>query len=460
MHMPIDYLQSPIREKAYSNSSYAFFDADVSNLFANITGIDFIENGNSAARESWQRRQLTNLLRHAHARSGFWRKRLPTRFIGHEAFKFVPALARFELASQVQTEGSLVQPGPAGWVQINRTTGSTGQPLEIYTSAESAFYNNIRSLAQYFFNNLTLNENRVQIKPARQAAKLLKSEQSTRRSEHWAGPLSKVYLNGSNKEITYANDTDALIRELRKDNIGYLVSPSRYVEMLFDDGGEDLIKSLGIKRWLHVSDYRNPEIVKALERLGIPCFSNYSSDEVGPIAFECQHHPNVYHVAHTNVIVEEDESLQVDFNGVKLSRLLITHLHSYASPIIRYDIGDFGSLTDGCACGHSGPTIRNIYGRGKHFLRHPNGTVVPFYLSTRALLEVSNFKECRIRQTEINTIVVELGGREELNERESDKIKDLVFSITDRVFKIEIKTTMKIDWSDSPKRLFFSSLVV
>lgn len=458
--MAIDYLQSPIKEKAYSDNSYAFFDADVSSIFANIIGIDFIENGNSAARESWQKRQLTNLLRHAHARSSFWRKRLPTRFISHEAFKFLPALARFELASQVQTEGSLVQPGPAGWVQINRTTGSTGQPLEIYTSAESAFYNNIRSLAQYFFNNLRLDENRVQIKPARQAAKLLKSEQSTRRSEYWAGPLSKVYLNGSNKEVIYVNDNDALIRELKKDNIGYLVSPSRYVEMLFDYGGEDLIKNLGIKLWLHVSDYRSPEIVEALKRLGVPCFSNYSSDEVGPIAFECQHYPNVYHVAHTNVIVEEDKSLQVDFEDVKLNRLLITHLHSYASPIIRYDIGDFGSLTNGCPCGHNGPTLRNIYGRGKHFLRHPNGTIVPFYLSTRALREVSNFQECRIRQTEIDTIVVELGGRDELDEREKDKIKNLINSVTDHAFKIEIKTAVKIDWSDSPKRLFFSSLVM
>jgi phenylacetate-coenzyme A ligase PaaK-like adenylate-forming protein len=122
-------------------------------------------------------------------------------------------------------------------------------------------------------------------------------------------------------------------------------------------------------------------------------------------------------------------------------------------------VGDFGNLQNQCPCGHDGPIISNIYGRGKHFLRHPNGKLLPFHVSTRALLEVTTFKECRIRQHESNTITVELGGRESITTGEAEKLKRLIIKITDPAFKVEIKLVREIDWSHNPKRLFFASSV-
>src|SRR4029079_9235351 len=127
------------------------------------------------------------------------------------------------------------------------------------------------------------------------------------------------------------------------------------------------------------------------------------------------------------------------FNGMSLGRLLITHFHSYATPIIRYDIGDFGQLDNQCPCGHDGPTISNIFGRGKHFLRHPNGKLLPLYLSTRPLLEAVDFKECRIQQEKIDTKTGEIGGRGNITAEEEEKLKNLITKATDPVFNIEIK---------------------
>jgi len=158
------------------------------------------------------------------------------------------------------------------------------------------------------------------------------------------------------------------------------------------------------------------------------------------------------------VMVEVDDQLTTTFNGVTVGRLLVTHLHSYATPIIRYDLGDFGRLEDRCPCGHDGPTLSNIFGRGKHFLRHPNGSLVPFYLSTRALLGVvPGFTECRVRQNELETIDVELGGREVISDEEKSNLTKLMLVATDPAFKVRINVTDRIDWSGSPKRLLFSS---
>jgi phenylacetate-coenzyme A ligase PaaK-like adenylate-forming protein len=356
-------------------------------------------------------------------------------------------------------EGSLVAGDGNAAVSTYASTGSTGTPIKIYTSHENGYYNFIRSTAQFFIDNLSLEENWVQIVPPTNMAELENASRTVKTAASWAGSLSKIFRNGSLKKIVYRHDDNALANELLKERVGYLVSPSRYIDILMSNGGVDLIKKLGVKMWFHLSDYRDPDIVNRLIEIGVPSSSNYSAAETGPIAFECRKHQGCFHVAHTNVVVECDHQLTVSYNGISLGRLLITHLHSYATPIIRYDVGDFGQVEQKCRCGHDGPTISNIFGRGKHFLRLPDGKLRPFYLSTRLLQRMVAFKECRIRQPDSKTIKVEIGGRDNLTPDEEKKLKELIIKTTDPAFTIDIKPVKEIDWSSNPKRLFFSSAV-
>lgn len=457
--MLFDLTTLPINSNAYRAQPFTFLDQAAQNDLALITAIDLIENGDRIARQSWQNRQLTNLLKHAHARSKFWRQRMPSRMITHGILKHLPIQSRTDVATQTKLEGSLAAKDGNAPVSSYASTGSTGAPVKVYICPENGYYNGIRSFAQYFFNNLSLKENRVQVYPAGSLAKLEKRPLIVESTDSWTGPLSKVFDTGSAKKITHTYDDDALINELSKDQVGYLICANRYVDILLKKVGIEFIKKIGVKLWLHNSDYRNPEIVEALGSIGVPSLSNYSAGEIGPIAFECSKHQGYFHVAHTNVIVECDQQLTASFNGASLGRLLITHLHSYATPIIRYDIGDFGQVENRCRCGHDGPTISNIFGRGKHFLRHPSGKLLPFYVSTRVLVEIVAFKECRVRQNEIDKITVEIGGRETITVDEEESLKKIIIKATDPAFTIEIKPVKEIDWSSNPKRLFFSSAV-
>src|SRR5882757_7801100 len=103
-------------------------------------------------------------------------------------------------------------------------------------------------------------------------------------------------------------------------------------------------------------------------------------------------------------------------------------------------------MYDQCVCGHDGPTISHIYGRGKHFLRHPDGRFVPFYLSTRLLREAVDFEECRFRQETLDTITVQIGGRESLDRDEEERLKATIIAATDPAFKVVVKSVREIDW--------------
>jgi phenylacetate-CoA ligase len=452
-----DLTTRPLSPSAYSGQPFAFLDPAAQNDLANITAIDLIENGDRTARESWQNRQLTNLLKHAQARSKFWRARMPSRLISHGIMKHLPIQSRADVVTQVKREGSLVTTDGNASFANYASTGSTGVPVMVYNSSQNGYYNVVRSLAQFFIDNLSLDEDRVHISPATSLARFQKESLTVKSTDSWAGPLSNVFRNGTIKRIVHNHNDDALIKELSKYRFGYLVSPNRYVDMLIKNKGAEFIKRLGVKLWFHRGDYRDPENVKALADVGVRSLSTYSAGETGPIAFECSKHQGYFHVAHTNVVVESDDQLTTLFNGASLGRLLITHLHSYATPIIRYDVGDFAQLEQRCRCGHDGPTISNVYGRGKHFLRRPDGKLLPFYLSTRVLLATTAFEECRVRQTAIDSITVELGGRENITADEEENLKKVMTKATDPVFNITIKPVKEIDWSENPKRLFFSS---
>ena len=445
---------------AYGDQPFTFLDPEAHRVVGHIASIDLIENGDKAARENWQRKQLGNLTNHAYLRSDFWRQRLPGGVSPRDILQRTPVLTRKDVTQQVQKEGALYGDKKQGAIGTYETTGSTGTPLKVFVCEQNGYYNSVRSIAQYFFDDLPFDENRVQITPVLRAEELEKKSGLRRVEPDWIGPLSKIYRNGSNKVLRFNKDVAGLVEELSKDRVGYLVCPSRMLEQLLDLGGVDLIKGLGIKLWIHLSDYRSRDVVERLKQIGIPSLSNYSSGETGPIAFECRRNEGYFHVAHTNVIVECDQRLTTTFDGETVGRLLITHLHSYATPLIRYDIGDFGKLHDQCPCGHNGPTLSHIFGRGKHFLRHPDGRYLPFYLSTRVLREVVDFKECRFRQDAVDTITVQIGGRESLSQEEEERLKTTVIAATDPVFKVVIKPVKEIDWSDNPKQLFFSSSIL
>ena len=450
----------PLYSGAFSDRPLSFLSLPIREDLANIAAIDCIENGDRIARETWQNRQLTNLLRHAQSRSKFWRERMPSRMINHDVMKYLPILMREEIMAQVTSEGSMTTTDGAAPATYS-STGSTGTPVKVYITPQNSYYNKVRYIAQFFIDDLSLDERRMLIGPPISLTHLKKGGVGTKSADSWAGPLAKLFLNGSDKTVTHLYDDDALIEELSKDRADYLVCHSRIMDIILRKAGAELIKGLGVKIWFHVSDYRDPEVVEALAEIGVPSLSNYSAGEMGPIAFECRERQGFYHVAHSNVVVELDDQLTTTFNGVTVGRLLVTHLHSYATPIIRYDLGDFGQLESRCPCGHDGPTLSNIYGRGKHFLRHPNGSLVPFYLSTRALLGVvPGFTECRVRQNEVEAIDVELGGRESITEEEKGNLTKLMLAATDPAFKVRVKTVRHIDWSENPKRLLFSSSVV
>jgi phenylacetate-coenzyme A ligase PaaK-like adenylate-forming protein len=456
--MRLDFSDIPIRERAFSQKPMTFCDPEPKNFLSAIFDIAAIETGYPLAREHWQTAQLCNLIKHAAERSAFWRQRIGARKPSGVTLSSLPILERGAVMSQIRDEGPLLRPNDQIALNSSSTSGSSGVPVKFFASGMNARYNHVRSVAQYFLEGRDLTLNRVQID---YTPHLAKKGLKVTRAEAWLGALSCFFDCGANKVIEYFRpDMNAFREELERDPIGYLVTAQWTVATLLQSIDLLALKRAGLHTWISVADAVDPGLREALMSQGVLVRSTYSAQEVGPIGFECERIAGNYHVATSNVIVEVDSSQSHRLGSHELGRVLVTHLHSYATPFIRYDIGDLASLASQCACGHLGPTLSNVYGRGKNLLKHRDGTLSPFYLGASLLAKLPELSEYRIRQTALGMLVVEVGGRTELNLPEQNTIVGLVKKQAGNEFQVQVRAVPEIDWRGSVKRLGFYNEVL
>ena len=121
----------------------------------------------------------------------------------------------------------------------------------------------------------------------------------------------------------------------------------------------------------------------------------YGSWETCCMAWECSEHAG-YHINMDTALVEV-----IDENGRKVKagqkgKVVVTNLHSFAMPIIRYEIGDFAVPTyKECPCGRGGYLLKTIEGRYDDFIKLRGNKVISppvFWSIMKSIPEVSQFQ--------------------------------------------------------------------
>jgi phenylacetate-coenzyme A ligase PaaK-like adenylate-forming protein len=451
-----DFADLPFNARAFSDKPMAFCQPGVARFLTAMFELAALETGPRAAREAWQAVQATNLLRRAAIRSAFWRGRIDAH--GAPSLAALPILRRADVSEQVAKEGALLDAADRIAVNSHSTSGSSGVPVRFFVSEMNGNYNVLRSIAQYFIEGRDLTVNRTVVTYATEP---VANGLSVEKARSWIGALGPFVNGGESKILSVLRpDAGRLWSELERDPIGYLSIAPRALEALLQHASPEDFKRAGTTMLVLIAEPLDPAIRSRFAAVGIPARETYSCEEVGPIAFECPSCVGHYHVATSNVIVEtaNDEGLRVD--GAPVGNVLLTHLHSYATPFIRYEVGDLASLADGCRCGYDGPTLSNIRGRTKGLLKHPDGRLLQFYVSAADMTAIAPLDEFRIRQTGRETVVVEIGGRSSLTSAETEGFVELIRSHAGGGFVVEVRASETIDWGHGVKRLGFHNEIL
>lgn len=165
----------------------------------------------------------------------------------------------------------------------------------------------------------------------------------------------------SNMEIDYSKTNKAVLL------YGY---PSSIMNILRVK--PEFIKNLSrLKAVFTTSEQLFPKTREFIEStLGIPVFDMYGANDGGILTCECEMHDG-YHINTENCYVESFD------NEFGMTELLLTNLNSYSFPLVRYRVGDLGSVDfTPCQCGLSLPKIKELKGRTRDLIRLPGGKSV------------------------------------------------------------------------------------
>lgn len=111
-----------------------------------------------------------------------------------------------------------------------------------------------------------------------------------------------------------------------------------------------------------------------LERVfACPVFETYGSREFMLAASECPAHAGL-HVSSENLLLEVVDPAGRPAGPGQTGRVLVTDLHNFAQPFIRYQNDDLAAWAGReCACGRGLPLLERIEGRLLDVLRSPGG---------------------------------------------------------------------------------------
>jgi phenylacetate-CoA ligase len=183
------------------------------------------------------------------------------------------------------------------------------------------------------------------------------------------------------------------------------------------------------------------------QALGVPVFNTYGSREFMSIAAECRCR-NGLHINAENLVVETRDA------GVQAaSELLMTDLHNYGMPFVRYATGDLGRLADGsCPCGRGLPRLEAIDGRIVDALRTIDGRTVPGEFFPHLLKEIPELAEYRVEQKRLDRLVISAVLTRPLSERSEALLRREIGTVFGPGTAFEIHPVERIPALRSGKR--------
>ena len=158
----------------------------------------------------------------------------------------------------------------------------------------------------------------------------------------------------------------------------------------------------------------------------MPVVDTYSSQELGNIALQCPEHEH-YHVQSESVLVEVLDERGKPCAPGETGRLVLTSLHNFALPLVRYEIGDYAEAGPACRCGRGLPTLARVLGRKRNMLTLPDGArrwPLTGFMAFRAIAPVRRYQFVQLDRGTIEArFVVDRPLRGEEEERLAEAIR-------------------------------------
>lgn len=315
-----------------------------------------------------QLRQFNQVFRHAADTVPYYRERFASWTAGiasWEQYRALPLSTRRDIQQAGTDMHSTAPPPGHGALVTTRSSGSTGSPLVTRGTAWT----------QLLWHALLLRDHLWHQRDFSGKLAAIRSKTEDYRAPGW-GAATTAFVTGPSVVRSLAASLDDQLRWLAEENPDYLLSFTTNLQALAVRSLQLGVRLPRLRQARTYGEMLRPEtrgIVR--EAWGVELVDSYSSEELGYIALqcpECEH----YHVQAESLIVEVLDESGAACGPGETGQIVVSTLHNFAMPLLRYASGDYAEVGApcACACGRGLPVLRRIVGRQRNMLLRPDGT--------------------------------------------------------------------------------------
>lgn len=319
-----------------------------------------------------QFRQLALLAEHAARAVPFHRARLRAAGIGAGKPLDAAMWARLPPMTRrdVQREGAALRAAPPashGTVTLKRSSGSSGMPIEAASTALAGMFSEAVAVRDHLWHGRDFSGRVAAIRRPRGA------ERSGAQSAVWTRGAGAAFVTGGSALLDSMRPVSEQLDWLLAENPDYLVTYPSSLRALIGEASRRGRHPVRITAVLTQGEAVPPDLAPLLrEAWGAALQDCYSASETGVIALQCPH-SGLYHIQSEVAFVEILGGDGRPCLPGETGRVVLTPLHNFAQPLLRYDIGDLAEAAGPCACGRTLPALARIVGRTTGLLVRPDG---------------------------------------------------------------------------------------
>lgn len=324
---------------------------------------------------------------------------------GNDWLSALPILSREDVQSSFSQLVSPHYSAEQGNAGIIKTSGTTGQPVEVLQSVRNVRMFALlkqRELRMFRFDtrqSFASIRSPVDLPRKSDGKPLNKGEEF--RNNRW--PLvGQFFQTGPFACFGNNNDIEQQARWLQNHRPAYLLAHSADLEHLALSyqalGNADYLKGM-----LAISQQMKDSMRSNISRVfPTPLQQNYGLNEIGLVASRCPESDH-YHVHAEHCLVEITDNEGRPLPPGQQGRLLVTSLGNPAMPLLRYDSDDLAELpTEACPCGRTLPSFRNIQGRYRRNAYLPEGTWEFWDALLNSLEDIPKEQFAQLRQYQLH----------------------------------------------------------
>jgi phenylacetate-coenzyme A ligase PaaK-like adenylate-forming protein len=386
--------------------------------------------------ERLQHRQLLKVAAHAEKHSPLFRSRLQAaglhaeQLATAEGLRSLPVMTRRDIQAAGNSLFCRQLPKAHLPVGETQTSGSSGEPVVVKRSA----INNL------FWMAATLREHLWQQRDFSGRLAVIRANYPEGDSENqadWGVPVRLFFNTGTSHALKINTDIERQAEWLTEINPDYLLTyPNNLAALLqqFDQRGTRLtglrqIRTLGETLADSVRDATR-EILK------VEIADTYSSQELGTLAMQCPESGLYHTMAESHIIEVLDEHGKPCLPG-QIGRIIITDLHNFATPLIRYQIGDYAEVCAACSCGRGLPTLKRIAGRERNMLLLPDGRRHWPLVGFGHYRDIAPIRQYQLIQRNLESLEMRLVTDSPLSAEQEGRLAELVRASLGHAFQLQ-----------------------